>query len=93
MTDAELNDIDIEGEEDDMELLDVLKSKKTKKKKKAKKTKTELAATTQATNQVEEFDLNKVEGHEEFEYNFLLERIEKIMAAEANDSEDEEEKD
>lgn len=41
----------------------------------------------------EEFDLNKVEGHEEFAYDFMLERIEKIMAADVNDSDDEEEKD
>lgn len=44
------------------------------------------------SNSIEEFDLNRVDGHEEYKYTYLLERIEKIMAAEAKDSDSEDEK-
>ena len=51
--------INIEGEDDDADLLDVLKTKKTKKKKKAKKTKTELAAANQS-EQVRKYPTSQI---------------------------------
>ena len=35
------------------------------------------------------FDLNKVEGHENFTHSFLLDRIEEIIAAKNKDNEEE----
>ena len=40
-----------------------------------------------------EFDLNKVEGHEVYQYSNLLERIENIMNKATKDDDEEEEKD
>lgn len=34
---------------------------------------------------IEGFDLNKVEGHKDYEYLFLLDRIEKIMEEKHNE--------
>ena len=39
-------------------------------------------------NLVEGFDLNKVEGHESYDYVYLLDRIEKIMDEIQKDSEE-----
>lgn len=37
---------------------------------------------------VEGFDLNKVDGHERYEYTYLLDRIEKIMEEIQKDGEE-----
>lgn len=59
---------DLEGD-DDIQLIDFNKTKKKKKVKKVKKAKTEAAATEkqlETESRALAFDLNKVEGHEEF---------------------------
>lgn len=71
---------DLEGD-DDIQLIDFNKTKKKKKVKKVKKAKADAAAAEkqlEAESKSTSFDLNKVEGHEDFEYGFLLDRIEKI---------------
>ena len=67
-------------------------SQVNKKKKKKKKSKVVSAAVTASSDPAvsDKVDLNCVEGHEKFEYSFLLDRIEEqhLKKIQANDDEE-----
>lgn len=88
---------DLEDDDDELQIIDFSKTKKKKKVKgkKVKKIKTDAAAAERQLGSESKqlaFDLNRVEGHEEFEYSWLLDRIEKIALEKNMDNEDDSKK-